>query len=142
MKASLRKRVHEFLDKQPPNISALVKELKDKEFRDAFLRIYVLASVSYQIKALRESRSMTQKQLAAKLGISQSEIARLESGRATPRISTLTQIAEVFDVALVIRFVGWSELLGGMATPFVAPVPFDEDVALKNMANPEKDSPK
>ena len=51
-----------------------------------------------RIKALRERRSMTQEQLAEKAGIGRSYLARLETARQDPTLSTLEKIAKALRV--------------------------------------------
>ena len=46
------------------------------------------------LKEARLAAGLTQAELAARLGTSQSEIARLESRRANPRVSTLQRAIE------------------------------------------------
>ena len=50
-----------------------------------------------EIRAMREKYSMTQKDLAERAGVSQSMIARIESGSVDPRVSTLRRIVEVLN---------------------------------------------
>jgi transcriptional regulator with XRE-family HTH domain len=51
-----------------------------------------------RIKALRERRKMTQEQLAAKAGIGRSYLARLETARQDPTLSTLEKLAKALRV--------------------------------------------
>lgn len=51
-----------------------------------------------QIKMLRERRGMTQEQLAQKSGIGRSHLARLETGKQDPTLSTLEKIAAALGV--------------------------------------------
>jgi transcriptional regulator with XRE-family HTH domain len=51
-----------------------------------------------RIKALRARRKMTQAQLAAKAGIGRSYLARLETARQDPTLSTLEKIAKALGV--------------------------------------------
>lgn len=99
---------------QPVDIEKLAS---DKAFRDAFLEKTLRESISRQIKGLRAWKGWTQEELAAKLNTRASCIARLENplSKSAPRISTLLEIAAVFDVALMIRFVGWDRFLIVMA---------------------------
>ena len=55
-----------------------------------------------QLTALRTDRRETQRQLAARLGMTESMISRLESGSHAPGISTLCRIADGFDLQLEI----------------------------------------
>lgn len=54
---------------------------------------------SQRLKALRKERSLTQKDLAALLEMSQQAIAKWESGRSTPDPSTLARLAGLLDVS-------------------------------------------
>jgi transcriptional regulator with XRE-family HTH domain len=54
-------------------------------------------------RMLREARrraGLTQRQLAAKAGISQESIARIERGRADPRVKTLDRLLEACGYGL------------------------------------------
>lgn len=51
------------------------------------------------VKRLRESKDLTQVQLAKRVGVSQSYIAQLESGRkAGPSLAVLKRLAKALDV--------------------------------------------
>ena len=50
--------------------------------------------------ALRESRGLTQDQLAAQTGIDQSDISRIERGSANPTEKTLLRIADALGAEL------------------------------------------
>lgn len=62
------------------------------------------ASVARALADLRIARGETQKQLAARLGMTESMISRLESGSHLPTVSTLCRIAEGFGRRLDIAF--------------------------------------
>jgi transcriptional regulator with XRE-family HTH domain len=51
-----------------------------------------------RIKELREQRGMTQERLAQKAGIGRSYLARLETARQDPTLSTLEKIAKALRV--------------------------------------------
>ena len=51
-----------------------------------------------RIKAFRERRKTTQQQLAEKAGIGRSYLARLETARQDPTLSTLEKIAKALRV--------------------------------------------
>lgn len=86
------------------------------------------ASISGQIKALRESRGWSQADLAKKLGKHQTKITRLENPAFpnAPTIQTLCEIAAVFDVALIVKFEGWSDAVAFIAGA-VVPLSFDQE---------------
>ena len=64
---------------------------------------YVTGTV---IKELRESRGLTQAELAEKLLVSDKTVSKWETGKGYPDISLLGSIAEVFDITI-------TELLSG-----------------------------
>jgi transcriptional regulator with XRE-family HTH domain len=51
-----------------------------------------------RIKLLREQRRMTQEELAARAGISRGYLARLETARQDPRLSTIEKLAKALRV--------------------------------------------
>jgi transcriptional regulator with XRE-family HTH domain len=51
-----------------------------------------------KLKALREGRGLTQEQLAKKSGVSRTYLARLETGRQDPTLSTLEKLAKALGV--------------------------------------------
>jgi transcriptional regulator with XRE-family HTH domain len=57
-----------------------------------------------RLKYLRQSRKLTQGELAKKAAVAQSTIAQIESGRKDPSISTLKQIAGALDIEIAILF--------------------------------------
>lgn len=60
------------------------------------------------IKELREQNSMTQSELAERLGVSDKAVSKWETGRGYPDITLLEPIADVFQISVV-------ELLSGAA---------------------------
>ena len=52
------------------------------------------------IKAWREYLKLTQAELAAKAGMKQSALARLESSNASPRKATLSKLAEAMGISV------------------------------------------
>jgi len=50
------------------------------------------------IRTLRVKRKLTQEELALEVGVSNSEISHLESGRRNPKLGTLERLAETFEV--------------------------------------------
>lgn len=50
------------------------------------------------IRKIRESKGMSRKQLADKLGITEMSVGRYENNQREPKYVTLTKIAEVFDI--------------------------------------------
>jgi transcriptional regulator with XRE-family HTH domain len=62
----------------------------------------LFAAIAAQVAERRQARSLSQKELAALVGTTQSAIARLESGGRPPRIDTLQRIANALDCELVV----------------------------------------
>ncbi len=52
------------------------------------------------VREARRRAKLTQRQLAAKSGIPQETIARIERGRADPRVNTLDRLLEACDLGL------------------------------------------
>ncbi len=73
--------------------------LADPEVR----RYYDEMEPAYQIMRLRLRCGMTQKQLAEQIGTTQSSIARLESGRGKPSLSTLERVADALGGRVTVR---------------------------------------
>lgn len=83
----------------------------DKEYRDAFVEAHTEEGVTFQIRANREARGWTQRDLAEKLGTHQSAVHRLEDpAAANIRLKTLQKLAHAFDCALLVKFVPYSTL--------------------------------
>lgn len=61
-------------------------------------KTFIPMSVGKVIAELRTERDLTQAQLANKVGVSQSYLARWESGKVLPRPRALKQIARALDV--------------------------------------------
>jgi len=61
--------------------------------------------LAMRVKELRERRGWTQERLAAKAGISRGFLARLETARHDPKLSTLEKIAKALrvDVAKLLK---------------------------------------
>ena len=61
-------------------------------------------ALARSIKELRESKKMTQAELAERAHTAQSAIARLESGKVVPRLDLLQKVANAMGRKLVITF--------------------------------------
>lgn len=90
----------------------LLSSFQSKGYRHAFVDSHIGRGVAYQIRAMQQDRNWSQKELGYRLDVPQSEISKLENpnyGRYT--LKTLKRVAEVFDVALVVKFVPFSRLI-------------------------------
>jgi transcriptional regulator with XRE-family HTH domain len=110
--------------------------------RANFVASHIDKGIAYQIKSLRDQQELSQEDLAAKVGMNQNAISRLESPeRGRPTITTLKRLAAAFDVALVVRFVPFSKLVKwvsgtpfveeGLSTDSLAVPSFDEEMSAK-----------
>ena len=74
----------------------------------AVRRGYVAARASYRlaerVRALRESRGVSQQELAERLDTTQSVISRLEAGGSKPTLRTLERIGAALNAELVVEF--------------------------------------
>jgi ribosome-binding protein aMBF1 (putative translation factor) len=71
------------------------------------------AGIAEQVVAQRRARSLSQQELAALCGTTQSAIARFESGARLPRIDTLLRISEALDCELVVELRPRTRTKGG-----------------------------
>jgi transcriptional regulator with XRE-family HTH domain len=121
----------------------IVGKLAKKDYRDRFVADHISLGLAFQIRAIRDGRGWSQKELGQRVGMAQETISLLENpnyGRFTLR--TLKRLASAFDVALVVRFVPFSQLVAwetnlstddltvpsfegdpGLAEPSLGPVP-------------------
>jgi transcriptional regulator with XRE-family HTH domain len=92
--------------------SGRVEAMKDKGYRHGMANAQIEIDLPFQIRALRKQRGWTQPELAAKAGMKQPRISNVEKPGVTHfSLETLRRLAEAFDVALVVRFAPFSELL-------------------------------
>ncbi len=85
------------------NYDALFSEMmKDLEVRKEY---YTLEAEFQLVRAMIKARydaGLTQKELAAKTGIQQANISRIENGNGNPSISTLYKLAEGLEKKIVL----------------------------------------
>ena len=67
--------------------------------------------LAMEIRALRERKGLSQRQLAELVGTTQSAIARLEGGRISPSLPTLDRIAAALDAEVTVTFTDLQELV-------------------------------
>jgi len=117
----------------------LLEKLQRKPYRHAYLAEHVRRGIAYQIRALRDQRKWKQGKFAEMLGKPQSVACRLEDpdyGKVT--IQTLLEVANVFDVALEVRFVRYSTFISNTRDVSVVSmrVPeFNDDLGLAAQQN-------
>jgi transcriptional regulator with XRE-family HTH domain len=90
----------------------LWEKFAQKEYRDSFVSSHISSNIAEQISSLREAQGWTQKDLAEAAGMKQSRISLLENpDNDSVSVTTLKRIASACDVALVVRFVPFSNAL-------------------------------
>lgn len=103
--------------------AALLEKLTDKTYRDAFISEEIEVGIPMQIREMRECRGWKQGELAEKIGTKQPRIPVMEKpGYGNYSLNTLKKLASVFDVALIVSFVPFSEMID-----------FSETLGLKRM---------
>ncbi len=58
--------------------------------------------LAFELRALRESKGLSQRELAEQVGTTQSAIARLEGGRISPSLPTLDRIATALGAEVTV----------------------------------------
>lgn len=90
------------------------KKLQSKSYRDAYVGAYIYANIAYQVRALRKQsdRAWDQKELAQRAGMLQPRISAIENpSNCKLNLDTLIRLANAFDVALIVKFAPFGELL-------------------------------
>ena len=82
----------------------LNEQLKDDEFAEKWEQQRPERDYIKAIIAARVEQSLTQKDLAEKTGIRQSNISRIENGSCSPTVNTLQQLAAGMGKTLHIEF--------------------------------------
>ena len=82
----------------------LKEQLKNPEFKKWYDYYDKQVEIAYAILQLRKKKKMTQTQLAKKIGTSQSNVARMESGQQNFTVGTLDKVADIFGKELKVSF--------------------------------------
>lgn len=90
----------------------LVRRFRDFAFRHSYVETFVDSALATQVQVLREQRGWTQAELAERTGMRQSQISRIENvNNSSLQIRTLKRLAQTFDLALVVRFESFGNVL-------------------------------
>ncbi len=84
---------------------SLNKRLKDEGFRREYEAIQPEMDIIRAIVEARQSKHITQKELATRTGINQADISKLENGNRNPSLNMLKKLAAGLDMSLKIEFV-------------------------------------
>ena len=79
--------------------------LTDQATRTAYAAQAQGIAIARELIAARLQAGLTQAELAARMGTTQSVVARMESGRALPSLRTLARYAEGTGTRTVVRLV-------------------------------------
>ncbi len=82
--------------------------------------------VGQKIRQIRKSRHLTQADLAARIGVTQSDLSRMENGEYKVGLDTLFRILQVFEVSMSNFF----EEPSAAAPPAPDTAPFEDWAAL------------
>jgi transcriptional regulator with XRE-family HTH domain len=86
------------------------KSLTDRAYRQAYSAAHVGDFLAMQIHAMRTKRRWTQKKLAEESGNTQPQISNFETSCEGVTLASLHKLAKAFDVALIVKFVPFSQL--------------------------------
>lgn len=95
----------------------ILNSLDSKEYREALAIEHVNTTLAIQIRMMRENHQWKQSDLAACLGKHQETVSQWENpdyGRHS--MTTLKALAAAFDVALLVKFIPFSELVQDMVS--------------------------
>ncbi len=84
---------------------SLNKRMKDEGFRREYEAIQPEMDIIRAIVEARQSKHITQKELATRTGINQADISKLENGNRNPSLNMLKKLAAGLDMSLKIEFV-------------------------------------
>lgn len=103
----------------------------EQSVRHAMMATILRATLAGQIRGLRQSRGMSQAEMARGMKTTQNVVSRWEDPQGPwMSVRTLRDIAHFFDVALMINFTGWREFINeycGKKKP--APPSFSQEAA-------------
>lgn len=83
----------------------LNKQLEDPEFKKEWDDLEPEFNAIQAMIDARKQCNMTQKELAERTGIDQSDISKIETGNANPALSTLKRLAEGMNMILKLEFI-------------------------------------
>ena len=79
--------------------------LNNSEVKNAYDNLEVEYQILSDIVRLRNEKKITQKELAKKIGTTQSALSRFEMGNVNPSLDFLKKIATALGTRLVVRLV-------------------------------------
>ncbi|MBQ4144443.1 MAG: helix-turn-helix transcriptional regulator [Thermoguttaceae bacterium] len=82
----------------------LSERMRDPEFREEYEALEPKYALIRQLIEIRREQNLTQAELARRIGIQRSHLARLESGDFNPTFQTLQKIAKGLGKKLTMTF--------------------------------------
>lgn len=82
----------------------LSEQLNDPEIRAEYDALDPEFAIMQAMINARKARGLTQQELAARTGIAQADISKLERGSANPSLKTLQRLAAGMDMKVKIEF--------------------------------------
>ena len=89
-------------DQLIPHEEVLAGDLLDPTFRQQWERTTVARWLATEVAHYRSLHGLSQHQLAERLGVHQSDVARMELGEHNPSIERLLRVAAGLDIELMI----------------------------------------
>lgn len=90
----------------------LLSRFRRRDYRHSYVDSFLNSLISTQIRLLREREGWSQRDLAERIGTTQSGVSRIESPDYSAwRIETLRKIAEAYDMALSVKLVSFGDAL-------------------------------
>jgi len=83
----------------------LNEQLKDPDFKKEWDNLEPEFNMMQAMIDARKRNNMTQKELAERTGIDQSDISKIETGNANPTLAVLKRLAEGMDMVLKLEFI-------------------------------------
>jgi transcriptional regulator with XRE-family HTH domain len=94
-----------------------VRELRDPEFRAEWEWTALARWLVVEVAHYRAEHDLSQRQLAERLGVHQSDVARMETGEHTPSLERLVRVASGLENAVVVQAVAGSKSSLATASP-------------------------
>lgn len=80
------------------------RRLESPTARAGYERARAAYEVGRMVRELRQARGLSQRELAERMGTTQSVVGRLEAGGSRPTIVTLDRVAHALGLKLELRF--------------------------------------
>lgn len=89
-------------DQLIPHENVLAEHLRDPEFLKEWERTALARWLAVEVARYRAEHDLSQRQLAERLEVHQSDVARMETGEHTPSLDRLIRVAKGLDIELMI----------------------------------------